>query len=123
MSARRNLSLVVLSLTLALLAPGVASACGGFFCTTIPVDQAAEQIIFTMDEGRVGAYVQINYTGSPDNFAWVLPVPSVPTLAVADIATFNDLAQATAPLYIAPPPPPCLRRPPPVAAAAPAGRS
>src|ERR671930_2558538 len=104
MSARRNLSLVILSLTLALLAPGVASACGGFFCTTIPVDQAAEQIIFTLDEGRVGAYVQINYTGAPDNFAWVLPVPSVQTLAQADIATFRDLNRMTTPVFIPPPP-------------------
>src|SRR5919197_640058 len=65
MSARRNLSLVILSLTLALLAPGVASACGGFFCTTIPVDQAAEQIIFTMDEGRVGVDVLASGTVGP----------------------------------------------------------
>src|SRR6266516_3474124 len=106
---------LVIPFVLMLQAPGVASACGGFFCTTVPVDQSAEQIIFAMDPGKVTTYVQINYTGSPDNFAWVLPVPTVPTLAVADMNTFRDLNRMTTPLFIAPPPPDCLRRPVPLA--------
>lgn len=95
-----------------------ALACGGFFCTTVPVDQAAERVIFTMDEGKVGTYVQINYTGAPDDFAWVLPVPSVPRLAPADMATFRDLDRLTLPVYIPPPAPACLRPPLPAPAAA-----
>ena len=122
MLTRQKLALVlVLSLPLALLAPGPAAACGGFFCTTMPVDQSAERIIFAMDAGRITTIVQINYTGSPDNFAWVLPVPNVPTLAVGDMNTFRDLDRMTAPLYIPPPPPDCLRRPIPLAAPAAAG--
>src|SRR6185295_17778533 len=109
---------LVLPFLLALLAPGTAAACGGFFCTTIPVDQAAERIIFAVDQGQITTYVQINYVGSPDDFAWVLPVPSVPKLAPGDMATFRDLDRMTTPLFIPPPTPDCLRRKIPLAAPA-----
>jgi hypothetical protein len=122
MLTRQKLALVlVLPVLLTLLAPSFAAACGGFFCTTVPVDQSAERIIFAMDEGRITTIVQINYTGSPDNCAWVLPVPNVPTLAVGDMNTFRDLDRMTAPLFVPPPPPDCLRRPIPMAAPAAAG--
>ena len=53
-----------------------AWACGGFFCTTTPVDQNAERIIFTQNgDGTVSAYVQIEYTGSAPDFSWILPLP------------------------------------------------
>lgn len=109
MRTRTKLGFMVVPLALGLLWPGLAAACGGFFCTTVPVDQSAERIIFTMDEGRITTYVQINYMGSPDDFAWVLPVPNVPTLAVGDMVTFRDLDRLTAPLFIPPPAPDCLR--------------
>lgn len=118
--ARRLAFFLLVPLLLGLITPGSAAACGGLFCTNVPVDQSAERIIFTMDEGQIGTYVQINYTGSPADFAWVLPVPSVPTLATADMATFRDLDRMTAPLYIPPRAPDCvLRRMPMPAAAAP----
>jgi hypothetical protein len=85
-------------------APAVR-ACGGFFCTNVPVDQSAERIIFAVNEaaGTIDAYVQINYTGSPEQFAWVVPVPNPPKVDVADIATINELDGLTRPNYIAPP--------------------
>ena len=53
-----------------------ASACGGFFCTNVPVDQDAERIIFTQNrDGTVSAYVQIEYTGAAPDFSWILPLP------------------------------------------------
>ena len=46
-----------------------AEACGGFFCTSVPVDQNAERIIFTQNgDGTVSAYVQIEYTGAAPDF-------------------------------------------------------
>jgi len=106
----------VLLLVSAASAPSVA-ACGGFFCTTVPVDQAAERVIFTMDEGTVTTYVQINYVGAAEDFAWILPVPAVPQIDTAQTVTFQDLDRLTQPLYLAPSPPDCLlRRPMPAAA-------
>jgi hypothetical protein len=101
--------LVALALVLAL-NPASAGACGGFFCTTVPVDQAAERVIFTMDEGTITTYVQINYVGKADDFAWVLPLPAVPKVDTAEMAMFRDLDRLTQPVYIAPRPPDCLRR-------------
>jgi hypothetical protein len=109
-------------LFLFLVTPLPVGACGGFFCTTIPVDQNAERIIFTMDEGSITTYVQISYTGRPQDFAWVLPVPSVPKVDTANSSIFTDLDRLTTPVYIPPQPPACLRRAMPVMAA-PAGRA
>ena len=91
--------------------PAGVGACGGFFCTTIPVDQNAERIIFTMDEGSITTYVQISYTGRPEDFAWVLPMPSVPKVDTATSTMFRDLDRLTQPVYIPPRPPACLQRP------------
>jgi hypothetical protein len=90
--------------------PVVVGACGGFFCTTIPVDQNAERIIFTMDDGSITTYVQISYTGRPEDFAWVLPMPAVPKVDTASSTMFRDLDRLTQPVYIPPRPPDCLRQ-------------
>ncbi len=112
MKRRIPAALFVISLlitALFLLTPRRAAlACGGFFCTTSPVDQNAERIIFTQNrDGTVSAYVQIQYTGSAEDFSWVLPVPSplgeddleIPEDAMA---AFNELETATNPVYIPP---------------------
>lgn len=84
------------------------AACGGLFCQNIPVDQQAERIIFTVnDNGTISAYVQINYTGSAPDFSWVVPVPSVPEVDVAEITTFDELSRLTAPVFIPPLMPDC----------------
>ena len=104
-----------------------AWACGGFFCTTTPVDQNAERIIFTQNgDGTVSAYVQIEYTGSAPDFSWILPLPEaidVESVQVPEdaMAAFRELEVATDPVFIAPDLPECVRRaPPPPMAAAPA---
>ena len=98
---------------LAGVAPGPAAACGGLFCTNTPVDQAAERIIFAVDHaaGEITAYVQINYTGSADAFSWVVPVPSNPTVGVAELDSFTELSQLTAPRLTFPPVPDCFQLP------------
>jgi len=81
--------------------PSEADACGGFFCSRSPVDQTAEHIIFTVNaDHTVTAYVQIQYEGDKDNFAWIVPAPGVPALS----ADFPNLAMtgldtATQPSY------------------------
>lgn len=85
-----------------------ALACGGLFCQNIRVDQQAERIIFTVNgDDTITAYVQINYTGSAPDFSWVVPVPSVPEVGVAEVATFDELSTLTAPTFVAPLMPDC----------------
>lgn len=101
------LSFVVLCSTMLILAQPT-QACGGLFCQNIPVDQAAERIIFTVDPGEISAYVQINYTGNAPDFAWVVPVPSVPEVDVAEMNSFSELQVATDPVFMLPPVPDCM---------------
>ncbi len=105
---------ILLLMLITLVGLGSASptlACGGLFCQNIPVDQAAERIIFTVDPDTVSAYVQINYTGDAPNFAWVVPVPAVPQVDVAEIEAFNELQAATDPVFMLPPIPDCMFEP------------
>lgn len=71
-------------------------ACGGFFCTTTPIDQNAERIIFTVNgDGTMTAVVGINYVGDAEDFSWVVPVPSPPEVGVAETASLDMLQSAT----------------------------
>ena len=107
MSAHRVLLLqlfgvaTVVALTLGLDAQR-AQACGGFFCSaTQPVNQAAERIIFASNlDNTVTAVVQIQYSGPSEDFAWVLPVPGIPDVAVSSDLAFQRLQQASNPQYI-----------------------
>ncbi|HLA44601.1 MAG TPA: DUF2330 domain-containing protein [Aggregatilineales bacterium] len=99
----------VIAVVIALSSAGSAvEACGGLFCQNIPVDQQGERIIFTMNgNGMISAYVQINYTGEAPDFSWVVPVPDVPEVDVAEMATFDEISQLTRPTYTPPEPPEC----------------
>ena len=76
-----------------------ALACGGFFCEQLPIDQAAEQILFRQGEGRVTAAVRILYTGEAERFSWVVPVPDTPALSLGADATFTELDLVTRPRF------------------------
>jgi hypothetical protein len=81
-------ALSVAGLTVSL-APKEAHACGGFFCSQSPVDQTAEHILFTVNgDHTVTAYVEIQYSGDKDAFAWIVPAPGIPKLT----ADFPNLA-------------------------------
>ena len=108
MSRYRLLVLTIIVGLLSVLSLSTVSACGGLFCSNIPVAQQAERIIFTInDDDTVTAYVQINYTGEAPDFSWVVPVPSTPLVDVAEIETFDEITTLTDPIFIPPPMPNC----------------
>src|SRR5687767_12153013 len=82
--------------------PRIADACG---CLSPPavtegayaVNQSSEQIIFEVEPGWVTAHVLIRYAGDPASFAWIVPVPEVPELAISPVSAFGILDQLTAP--------------------------
>jgi hypothetical protein len=86
---------------LAIALPDIALACGGFFCSQTPIDQSAERIIFAVDkdEGTITTHVQINYQGAAENFAWVVPTPSLPELFLSTDQLFTQLGQSTRPQF------------------------
>lgn len=78
-----------------------ASACGGFFCSTGPVDQAEESILFEVEpDGAITTVVQVTYNGDPGDFSWVIPVPEVPELDVVPALTLDILNQWGKPTII-----------------------
>lgn len=83
-------------LLLLALGGSAVQACGGFFCTTTPIDQNAERIIFTVNpDNTITAIVGINYVGAAEDFSWVVPVPSPPTLDVAETVSIDGLQRGT----------------------------
>src|SRR5260221_12675484 len=98
---------IIMAICSMLLMPLAALACGGFFTPGTPLDQNIERIIFAVAPGSMTVYEQINYSGPASDFAWVLPVPSVPQLGTAPISTFRNLDHQTQQRFIAPEPPQC----------------
>jgi hypothetical protein len=79
---------------LVVVAPASALACGGFFCSgQVPIAQAGEQIVFGVEGTTVTAHIRVNYQGGAEDFSWVLPLPSVPTVAVGTDALFQVLQE------------------------------
>ena len=82
--------------------PSRVAACGGFMCVSFsqPITQTGENIVFSVeDDGSIEAHVQVFYQGPADEFAWIVPTPSLPTLAVGTDALFAQLELATAPRF------------------------
>lgn len=79
--------------------PVAGSACGGFFCQTLPIDQAGEQIVFRQDGSQITAMVQIQFVGEASDFGWVVPVPSTPTFELGSNQVFTQLELATRPQF------------------------
>ncbi len=81
-------------------APSAALACGGLFCnTTTPVNQAAERILFAVDDGHVDMHVRITYQGPPTDFGWLLPVPRGVRTDLSSEQLFTLLDQRFAPVF------------------------
>ncbi len=91
--------LVLFIFTLAIW-PTQSSACGGFFCQTVPINQAGEQIVFRQEGDQTTAMVKILYSGEAENFSWVVPVPSSPEISLGADVTFTELDFATRPQFI-----------------------
>lgn len=82
-----------------------ASACGG--CVSPPgaftaVDSHRMVVKLGLEESIL--WDQFTYTGAPEEFAWVLPVPSPDTIIeIADSAFIDTIDEATAPRVLSPP--------------------
>lgn len=103
----RKLSLLVAVLLLGRPAP--ASACGGCFAppppTGMPSEVNAHRMVVALSPEGTTLWDQIQYTGNPHDFVWVLPVSGTPTVEIADEGFFEALTQTTAITMIGPTPP------------------
>jgi len=88
-----------------------AQACGGFFCdrpsvvTGPPIAQAAENVVFALNRdpvtgvATVEAHIQIVYAGAADQFSWIVPMTSEPTLSTGSDVLFQILEPKTRPTF------------------------
>jgi hypothetical protein len=91
-----------------------AAACGG--CFTPPEETESvitdERMIFAISKDQTTLYDQIQYSGSPKSFAWVLPIKGSVTVGLSADIMFNTIDTLTAtqvvePATNCPPPPTC----------------
>jgi hypothetical protein len=106
-------SKLALSFLAALSAVGVAgerraSACGGCFHppTQTVTDITDERMLLSVSAGQSTLYDQIQYSGSPSSFAWVLPIHGTVTVGLSADVLFDSIDAVTA-TQIQPPPKNC----------------
>jgi hypothetical protein len=100
-----RLLLAAAALAAALLAlPSVAAACGGCLGATITSVDSHRMAVLISPERSI-LWDQITYTGSPEDFVWVLPVPSANVLVELAAPSFlDDLEAQTSPIVQPRPP-------------------
>jgi hypothetical protein len=78
-----------------------AQAFGGLWSSEgARVEQSAQKILFVDNpDSTITAVVEIDYTGPAQKFAWLIPVPGTPKIAVSSRKVFERLDAATAPEY------------------------
>jgi len=81
--------------------PATAHACGGLWCSlAAPVNQTGERIVFVKHaDDRMSAVIEIQYRGPSSKFAWLIPMPGKPEVAVSSTAALDRLDALTAPSY------------------------
>lgn len=108
---RRWAAKAAMTLALAGLAPlavpDVARACGGCFhpITGAPSPVTGHRMAIAISPRATTLWDQIEYSGSPEDFVWALPIAGTATVELAENAFFEALVQQTALTLVAPPPP------------------
>jgi hypothetical protein len=96
---------------LALVGARDAAACGGCFHPPTPPTQIAsditdERMLLSVSPTQTTLYDQIQYSGSPTSFAWVLPIHGAVTVGLSADILF-DAVDALTVTQITPPPSSC----------------
>ncbi|HKQ70116.1 MAG TPA: DUF2330 domain-containing protein [Polyangiaceae bacterium] len=98
MRVRFGAGLTLLSSVAVLAHPRDAAACGGFFIQAGKAQSTvvtAHRMAFAFSPARTVLWDQIQYTGEPEKFSWVLPVRGDVTLQVGENAWFGALEAVT----------------------------
>ena len=104
-----SLAIAVAAVT-AVAAERDARACGGCFVPPGPSTQVtAHRMAFAISPRRTILWDQIQYTGSPSEFGWVLPIRGKVDVGVSSDTLFQRLETETTVQIVAPPTPVCPR--------------
>ncbi len=97
------LGVAVLPLVLAMGAPREAQACGGCFIPPgDPTVVTGHRMAMTVSSTQSTLWDSIQYSGEPEDFAWVLPVKPGARIEAANAAFFDVLEALTATRIVAP---------------------
>ena len=81
---------------LALVRPALADGCFVFrWNKKIDINEPTQKAIIVYDAGREDLLLQVKYEGSLDEFGWLIPVPSLPTVEKGSMEPFYELSQLT----------------------------
>lgn len=101
---RRGTAMRVVGGALALMCAAVwptgdARSCGAFFASREEQNLAidAQRALMVVGEDRIDLHLQLAADSGDADFAWVVPVPKAPELALGDAAIFDALEAATRP--------------------------
>lgn len=85
-----------------------ASACGGCFGPPTETDDTvtAHRMVLSVSPQQTTLYDEIQYSGSPSSFAWVLPITGQVTIGISSDAVFDTLDSYSA-TTVSPPPITC----------------
>ncbi len=98
--------LVVLTASSALVSIPDARACGGCFHTQMESQSTVvlgHRMAFSISPAQTVLWDQIQYAGSPTDFAWVLPVKGDAVLQLSNDAWFETLDPSTSAQILSPP--------------------
>jgi hypothetical protein len=100
---RQTLALLVPLVAVTTLTAHDASACGGCF---VPPDANTQvtghRMVLSVSGTETTLWDQIEYSGSPESFAWVLPTKGLVDVGISSDLLFNTLAFLTDPQIIPP---------------------
>ncbi|HMY17949.1 MAG TPA: DUF2330 domain-containing protein [Polyangium sp.] len=112
MKLAHSLLLTVPLLAAALMHSSDASACGG---CTLPADETSQvtghRMLFSVSKTSTTLWDQIEYSGNPSSFAWVLPIRGQVEVGLSSDVLFAQLSSLTRTTVVPPP----LNCPPPPA--------
>ncbi len=67
-----------------------------------------QEAILIRERDLTQVTLRTHYRSGPEELAWVVPVPSVPEVDVAEIDSFTELQVSTDPVFMLPPVPDCM---------------
>ena len=91
--ARRIVSLALLLLTAT---PSLADGCFVFrWNKAVDINEPTQKAIIVYDQGREDLLLQVKYEGPLEDFGWLVPVPSLPTVERGSMEPFYELSELT----------------------------
>jgi len=79
--------------------PAESVLADGMFVAYDPIHETAQLAFIDHDDGVESLHILPMYEGQATEFAWIVPVPSLPTVEESGIQLFYDLANLTSPVY------------------------